>query len=197
VGSRQPPVASLGKSVTKVPSNKQRWWRHILGGAVTILGLVIFLRQVNLAEVLSALAQFDWIYLVWGVGSLAFGYALKIVRWSILLKAAGANATFLNCSAPFLGSIALNNLLPLRVGDVVRALVFPKSMGITKSTATSSLIVERLIDIMTLLLSLAIGLFAIQTIAIPSELKVTAITLASIGGVVLTLGFFFSRCEGR
>lgn len=90
--------------------------------------------------------------------SLALGYMLRILRWSMMLRSTGARATFSDCCAPFLGSIALNNILPFRLGDVVRALVFPRSMGITRIIATSSLFVERLVDLMTLLVSLAIGL---------------------------------------
>lgn len=174
-----------------------RWFKHLAGAGVTILCLVVFMRQVNVSDVLDALAHFHWAYLVFGILSLAVGYALRIVRWSMMLKAAGANTTFRNCCAPFLGSIALNNVLPLRLGDVVRALVFPRSMGITKTTATSSLIVERLVDLMTLLASLAIGLFAIRAIAIPEALKASAVSLAIIGGIVLALGFFFSGALGR
>lgn len=175
---------------------KQRWGKHLLGGGITFLCLFVFFRQVDFSEVLVAFTQFEWAYLILGVASLALGYVLRIIRWSMMLKATGADATFGNCSAPFLGSIALNNILPLRIGDVVRALVFPKSMGITKTTATSSLIVERLIDLMTLLASLAVGLLAIQAITIPPELKATAITLATIGGVALSLGFLFSKALG-
>jgi len=176
---------------------QKRWGKYLIGGGITLLSLFIFIRQINIADVLEALTNFQWPYLILGVISLAFGYAMRIFRWSIMLKATGADATFRNCSAPFLGSIALNNVLPLRMGDVVRALVFPKSMGITKTTATSSLIVERLIDLMTLLASLAIGLFAIQAITIPPELKTSAVTLALIGGVALTLGFLFSGVIGN
>lgn len=175
---------------------QQRWAKHLLGGGITLLCLYIFFRQVDFSEVLVAFTQLQWAYLILGVAALAFDYVLRIIRWSMMLKATGAEATFGNCSAPFLGSIALNNVLPLRIGDVVRALVFPKSMGITKTTAISSLIVERLIDLMTLLASLAIGLLAIQTIAIPLELKATAITLATAGSVVLSLGFLFSKALG-
>jgi uncharacterized protein (TIRG00374 family) len=175
----------------------RRWTKHLIGGGVTFTCLFVFFRQVNFTEVLAALKNFQWAYLILGMASLVFGYALRIIRWSMMLKATGAGATFGNCSAPFLGSIALNNVLPLRLGDVVRALVFPKSMGITKTTATSSLIVERLIDLMTLLVSLAIGLFAVQTIAIPPELKASAVTLASIGGVALSVGFLFSGALGN
>lgn len=178
-------------------SGRQRWGKHLLGGGITLLCLFVFFRQVNFSDVLDALTNFQWGYLVLGVTSLAIGYALRIIRWSMMLRATGACTTFGNCSAPFLGSIALNNVLPLRLGDVVRALVFPKSMGITKTTATSSLIVERLIDLMTLLASLAIGLFAIQAIAIPEELKTSAVSLAAIGGVVLAMGFLFSGSLAR
>lgn len=173
------------------------WFKHLAGAGITVLCLVVFLRQVNVADLLDALAHFHWVYLVAGVASLSVGYALRILRWSMMLRAAGANVVFRDCCAPFLGSIALNNVLPLRLGDVVRALVFPRSMGITKTTATSSLIVERLVDLMTLLASLAIGLFAIRAIAIPEALKASALSLAIIGGIVLALGFFFSGALGR
>lgn len=173
------------------------WFKHLAGAGITVLCLVVFIRQVNVPDLLDALAHFHWAYLIAGIASLAVGYALRIVRWSMMLRATGANATFRDCCAPFLGSIALNNVLPLRLGDVVRALVFPRSMGITKTTATSSLIVERLVDLMTLLASLAIGLFAIRAIAIPEALKASAVSLAIIGGIVLALGFFFSGALGR
>jgi uncharacterized protein (TIRG00374 family) len=175
----------------------KRWFRHLTGVGITLLCLVIFFRQVNFSEVLNAFSNFRWSYLILGIGSLTSGYALRIVRWSMMLKAAGAHTTFSNCSAPFLGSIALNNVFPLRLGDVVRALVFPKSMGITKTTATSSLIVERLIDLITLLASLAIGLFSVQVVEIPVELKASAVSLSMIGGVILVLGLLFSRSLGR
>lgn len=172
--------------------NKHTWGKSFVGVSITFLCLFVFFRQINFSDVLHAIANFHWVYLVLGVVSLALGYALRIIRWSMMLKATGASATIRNCSAPFLGSIALNNILPLRLGDVVRALVFPKSMGITKTTATSSLVVERLIDLMTLLICLAIGLFAIHAVVIPMKLKSLAVTLAIIGGVALTLGFLFS-----
>ena len=183
--------------MTKKHLYQKQWGRHFIGGGVTLLCLFVFFRQVNFTDVWTALKNFNWAYLILGLASLAFGYFLRIVRWSIMLNAAEAGVTFSKCSAPFLGSIALNNILPLRLGDVVRALVFPKSMGISKITATSSLVVERLIDLMSLLVSFAIGLFAIQTIAIPSELKASAVTLASIGGLALSLGFLFSGALGR
>lgn len=178
-------------------SSSRRWGKHLIGLFITTLCLVVLFRQINFEDVLEALTRFHWSYLILGVASLSFGYSMRILRWSIMLRATGAATSFAECSAPFLGSIALNNILPLRLGDVVRALVFPRSMGITRVTATSSLIMERLIDLMSLLSCFAIGLFAIQAIAIPAEIKSTAVTLSVFGGITLLLVFLYSAKLAR
>lgn len=179
--------------MTEVAQSKERRWiKHAIGGGITIICLVAIFRLVKFSEVVSALEHFQWRYLLLGVLSLAFGYAVRIFRWSIMLSATGNPVGFKNCAAPFLGAIALNNVLPLRLGDVIRALVFPSAMGVTKTAATTSLVVERLIDLVTLLACLALGILAIQTIAIPPALRQTAIALALLGGIALAIGFFFS-----
>jgi uncharacterized protein (TIRG00374 family) len=134
---------------------------------------------------------------VFGVASLAVGYAIRIFRWSVILGAAGASATWKNCAAPFLGSIALNNVLPLRMGDIVRAFVFPAAMGIRRTIAASSLVMERLIDLMTLLACLAIAVVATQSAHLPVLIKESAITMSIVGGLAMTLGFLFSGSLAR
>jgi uncharacterized protein (TIRG00374 family) len=176
---------------------KGGWLKHAIGLAITVLCVVVIARMVNFNEVVDALEHFHWPYLVLGIAFLSFGYCLRILRWSMLLGATGAPVTFGNCVAPFLGSIALNNVLPLRVGDLVRALVFPTAMGVSKTTATSSLVMERLIDLMTLLCCLAIGLFAIRTAVVPPMIANSAVSLAITGGVVLAAGFLFSGAIAR
>jgi uncharacterized protein (TIRG00374 family) len=171
---------------------RRGWIKHAIGAAVTVLCVLLIARKVNVQQVLNALEHFQWPYLILALGFLAGGYALRILRWSLLLGSAGAPVSFLNCAAPFLGSIAINNVLPLRLGDVVRALVFPAAMGVSKSTATSTLVMERLIDLMTLLCCLAIGLFAIQTVHISPVLASSALIMATCGGVALVGCFLFS-----
>lgn len=179
-------------------SNKKRNWpKYVIGITITVLCLVIIVRQVNIADVISALENFRWEYLAMGISSLAFGYCLRIFRWAIMLSATGTKIKWGTCAAPFLGSIALNNVLPLRLGDVVRAFVFPSAMGISKITATSSLIMERLIDLMTLLGCLAIGLVALSGTHLPPLIAESAVTMAAVGGATLIFGFLFSGFLSR
>jgi glycosyltransferase 2 family protein len=176
---------------------KNGWLKHAIGALITVLCIVMIARQVKLDDVVNAIEHFHWPDLVLGVLFLAGGYALRVLRWSLLLRATGAPVTWRNCLAPFLGSIALNNVLPLRLGDLVRAFVFPNAMGVQKSTATSSLVMERLIDLMTLLCCLALGLYAIKSAHIPPMISESAVSLAVVGGIALTLAFLFSGLLAR
>lgn len=171
--------------------------KHLVGFGITLLCLIVIARQIDLADVAQALEAFEWPYLALGIASLSIGYALRILRWSLMLRASGASARWGNCSAPFLGSIALNNVLPLRLGDVVRALVFPLAIGISRTTATSSLMMERLIDLLTLLGCLSIGILATQGAHIPPMIADSAIVLASVGTVLLVMAFLFSGSLSR
>ena len=173
-------------------NHQKNWKRNIFGLAISIACLIVIFRQINYSEVRSAILNFQWAYLCVGIISLTFGYSLRILRWSVLLKSAGAGISPTKCIAPFLGSITLNNILPMRLGDVIRALVFPSSIGVEKIIAAGSLVMERLVDLMTLLTCLAIGHAVNPAIQFPDWLTKVSLSFASIGGVSLMLLFLFS-----
>ena len=196
-GMRHDRPSGIEKAMTKTPgSKKQGWIRHLAGAGVTVLCLYVMLRRVDIAEAVAAWRYFHWPWLVLGIASVAMGYTFRINRWSVILRAAGVSISFNKCATPFLGSIALNNVLPLRLGDVLRALVFPKAMGISRTDAAGSLVMERVMDLMTLLACLAIGLFAMQPFEIPAEIKASAISLSAAGSIVITMGVVFSTRLG-
>lgn len=153
--------------------------------------------HVDLDKFVSAVASFQWKWLLFGLASLILGYVFRIVRWSCLLRAAGAHVPPSMCAAPFLGSIALNNILPMRLGDVVRALVFPSAIGIGRITATGSLVMERLVDLMTLLVCLVTGLLITSRAQLPEWLVGTALGLTVAGSVFLLFVFLFSGWLSR
>ena len=156
--------------------------RNIAGFAISIACIAFMFWKIDFHQVGTAIASFKWSYLVAGLGALAAGYAMRILRWSVMLRAAGAAVSFSNCVAPFLGSIAMNNVLPARLGDVVRALVFPAALGISKTASTGSLVLERLIDLATILGFLAAALVFHPAVEVPETIKVSVSIL-----VVLTI----------
>ena len=175
----------------------KNWKRNFLGIAISCACLGFIAWQIDINEVRHSISHFRWPYLFWGVLLLAFGYTMRILRWSVLLRAASAKVTIISCAAPFLGSIALNNVLPMRIGDIVRAFVFPNAIGVSKTIATGSLVMERLVDLMTLLACLVIGLVINPKTQLPLWMANTAISLAIVGGVLLLLVFLFSGMLSR
>lgn len=170
---------------------RNRWLKQAIGIAVSIICIAIIFQQIDYDDTVEALKTFQWPFLVFGVCSLALGYILRIYRWSLMLSST-TEVKYKECAAPFLGSIALNNVLPFRVGDMIRAFIFPASMGISKTISTTSLIMERLIDLMTLLVSLTIGVYLIQTIELPAFVEESAVFLAITGSIILILIFLLS-----
>lgn len=178
-------------------SQRGKWASLAFGTLISIACIAFIVQKIDVEQVKLAFQRFEWRYFAVGIGCLTFGYAMRILRWSRILNSAGAQVRFSECAAPFLGSIALNNVLPLRLGDVVRALVFPKSIGVSRTTSTSSLVMERLVDLMTLLLWLAASVMLSQHLSVPGWIKETAMTLAIIGTVMLIAIFLLSGAIAR
>lgn len=175
----------------------RNWKRNAVGILISVACLGIIAWRIDLDEFVRAIASFQWKWLLFGLASLILGYVVRIVRWSFLLRAAGAHVPPSRCVAPFLGSIALNNILPMRLGDVVRALVFPSAIGIGRITAAGSLVMERLVDLMTLLVCLVVGLAMTSKAQLPEWLVGTAVGLTITGSVVLLFVFLFSGWLSR
>lgn len=182
------PLDSLDVPIVK----SRRWGRHALGMLISIICLLFMARKIDFHNLALALSQFQWSYLIYGIFSLSIGYSLRIIRWTLMLKAAGSKVKVTACAAPFLGAIALNNILPLRLGDLVRAFVFPTAIGVDKATATSSLVMERLLDLVTLFACLMLGLVIAKGTQLPDWLANSVVSLVSLSGLALVLVFSFS-----
>lgn len=177
----------LDEPVTRVTPAKGKGGivRLVVGCVLSTICLYFVFRNIKFEEVGRALATFHWPYLIAGIASLAVGYTARIIRWKLLLEACGPRVTAAACASPFLASIALNNVLPFRLGDVVRALIFPAALGVTKTGATATLVLERLVDLLTLLLCLALAAPFFPKEALPASVVDIVIVLAVLGSTAL------------
>lgn len=173
-------------------SYKRSRARSIVGWLVSAGCLALIASKVDLAGAAEALRRFSWPFLLLAFAGLAFGYAIRIVRWALMLRATGTPVSPLQCAAPFLGSIALNNVLPLRAGDIVRGTIFPAAIGVPRAAAISSIIMERLLDLLTLALCLAVGGSVLGEVHLPQWLVNGTILLATTGALALLGVFLFS-----
>lgn len=120
--------------------------RTVVGITLSILLLLWVLRDVSPAEVARELAGADLLLLTLSVVLTMAGFAIRALRWGVLLTPLGQRIPFRPRFAAVMVGFAANNLLPARVGEFARALTLARvtSVGVAASFAT--LVVERIFD---------------------------------------------------
>lgn len=86
--------------------------------------------------------------------------AVRIRRWQVLLGGL-ASAPLPVVGEVLMVGYAVNNLLPARLGEVFRADYAKRRFGISRAAALGSIVVERLLDAILVVMCLAVGLIAL------------------------------------
>lgn len=129
------------------------------GWLVTFIFLYLAFKKLSLNDILVTFELSDKKLLILSCTSFCLGYACRIERWRSMLIHENSKLDFNSCSWPLLISVAANNVLPLRAGDVIRMFAFNKKLNISATLSVSSLFVERLLDLITLLIFLSVALY--------------------------------------
>jgi uncharacterized protein (TIRG00374 family) len=138
--------------------SRRRWAQAAVGLALTLLFLWLALRHIRLEEVAASLRQARAPWVLAALAVFVMGYACRVARWRIMLVAHNPGITFRDCAGPLFASVAANNVLPFRLGDIVRSFGFCRQLGVSQGVAVTTLFVERLLDLVMVLLYLALAL---------------------------------------
>lgn len=160
-------------------------WRRatvLLGLALSLVLLWWAFRDVSLPEMLGHVrAANPW--LLCAAAAAATGtFALRALRWRVLLLPVLRGSSFRSrFSAVCIGFMA-NNLLPARLGEFARVYAFSRAEPIGMSATFASLVVERLLDglILLLLLIPALALVELEAVGTAGLLRHTAVVAAAI-----------------
>lgn len=164
----------------------KRWLRIALGWVIAVVFITLAFRRVSFDAVAQALASARALPLVLALLALAAGFTVRIVRWWWMLRVLEPGLPLRACARPFLVSIAVNNTLPLRAGDVVRAVGFRSALRSSPMAVVGTLLVERLLDVVVLLSLLFAGLLALGQSVVPRPFLIAGmlIGLAATGGLL-------------
>lgn len=134
----------------------KHWGKALLGIVVTVVLLWWALREVTFAEVWANIRVGNFWLLAASVAVGTFGFFIRALRWKVLLAPlgvpTGVRSRFAGVSIGFMA----NNVLPARIGEFVRAYSFSRMEPVSASAAFGSLVVERFMDGVVLLLFLVV-----------------------------------------
>ncbi len=129
----------------------KRWLAPLIGLLVGGGFLYAIATNVDLLQVRNALEGADLRWIALAVLCVLGGYTVRTLRWWLMLRATTPRVRALACFRPFFGSFSLNNVIPLRLGDVVRAFGFTGVLGVDPWTVLGTLVTERLLDLLVLI----------------------------------------------
>ncbi len=166
-----------------------------LGWLVSFVFLYFALRGLSWSSVLEAFAKVSLLTPILMVGVYCLGFILRSWRWKFLLPRGVPIGDSLG--AVVLG-YAANNVLPARLGEIVRAQAIGQKCQISRSLALASILVERVFDGLVLTGLLYVG---IRGSAIPTWASSAGVLgLSLFGGalaVVLLLAVTRSLWEAK
>lgn len=142
--------------------NTRKLLRLGLGVAVAALFIWLTLRHIDGARIAAAMRGARLDLLAAALAVMCVGYACRIVRWQTMLLRANPALRAIDCAGPLMASFAANNVLPFRAGDLMRAFVFNDRLGTTPGSVLATLLVERLLDLLMVILLLGAGLAMFQ-----------------------------------
>ncbi len=139
---------------------KRAHWSALIGVVVSVVLLWWTLRDVSFGEVWEHLREVRPALLVLTVALATATFPLRAVRWRYLLRLEGETLPL----APLWHAAAIgfmaNNVLPARAGEFARAYAARRLTGVRFTTALGSIVIERVLDGVTLVVILIVGAWA-------------------------------------
>ncbi|MGC8780597.1 MAG: lysylphosphatidylglycerol synthase transmembrane domain-containing protein [Anaerolineae bacterium] len=163
--------------------------RRAIEIGVSVAFLALALRGVHLEDLWQALQHASYGWLAPAVLATVLTLAIKAWRWQLLFRPEYQprfGAVFTALSAGYLAS----NVLPARLGEVISVVLLIGEEPVSAARALSTLIVTRLLDLLTLL-AILVGL--LPFVQLPAEMTTAAqgLGLAALlaSGLIVFLSF--------
>ena len=126
--------------------------------AVAAVLLALFLRNVDLVRVMGEIARARPEWLALSLATMFLNLAIRAYRWQYLLHPLG-DVTFGSAFRATAVGFAASTVLPARAGEVIRPYFLARHEHMSATGAFATIILERLLDTVTVLILLASYVF--------------------------------------
>ena len=167
----------------------------VVGLAVSGVFLWLAVRNADLDAVRHALADAEFGPVALAVVALGLGYAFQAARWKRIADT--PDLPLRSFYAMLIGGLACNNVLPVRIGEFLRAGWLSRDARISGGRAFGSVVLDRICDVVMLTVFFAIGLQAVASAAWLVRLGIGALLAVIAIAIVLVLARVYSRRRGQ
>jgi uncharacterized protein (TIRG00374 family) len=167
----------------------------VIGLAVGLIA--VFLRNADLDKVWSAVAAARGDFLALSIALTALTFVIRAERWQYLLGPLGPTK-FRNVFRTTVIGFAASAVLPARAGEVIRPYLLARKEGLSATAAFATILVERVIDLVAVLLLLLAFLLWFdpgvesRDSAVFSAIRFGGLVMAPVAVGALLLMFFMA-----
>jgi uncharacterized protein (TIRG00374 family) len=172
------------------PSQPRVRWHTVLIALLTGGLLWLFFRNVDLAQAWEAVTRAHFGLIAAAIAATFGTYLLRARRWIVLLSPLGP-VRFRTAFRTTVIGFTVIFLLPGRVGEVLRPYLLARQEGLKATSTFATVIVERLLDTVTVLLLFAFAL-PLAGVDVGDRVRLAGILAAAASLVGLALLFVFA-----
>jgi uncharacterized protein (TIRG00374 family) len=159
--------------------------RGILGIAISVAAAYVLLRSVDVGAAVDVLRQANLAIVAVMAVCVVFDVASRAARWRSLLLPIARVRYLRVLGYTFVGYLA-NNVLPARLGELVRSHALGEGEGLSRTTVLGTVVVERIVDTVIVV---GLAALAVLTLGVGGVIS-TAVVLGAgfVGVLVVILG---------
>jgi uncharacterized protein (TIRG00374 family) len=167
-----------------------KYLKFVLIFSVVALLLFFFFKDVNFSEVGNIVKDINPLYpLVFFIGHL-FQYFIRAYRWGIILSPYKKKIPLMTLF-DFTAIGFFLNLLPGRLGEPARGILLARHEKIDKSYGLASVVIERMIDFLMMILIFLVSLFFVNINGSALLLKLQNISFYILPVIILIFLMFY------
>ena len=164
---------------------------------ITISGIALFLvaRSVDISAAWDAMrtAQPGWLALV--LVFVCVDLLTRALRWKLLLSPVG-QVRYQDSLASLMVGYLANNVLPARLGEFVRSHDLGERSGLSKSTILGTIVVERVMDTLVVVVIAAFAIFVLSVRGIVASAVLVGLAVTALLVVAIIVGLVAHRLPG-
>lgn len=169
--------------------------RAVGGAAISVIAIWLVLRSVDVGRAVDVLrgTERGWIGLM--AAFIATDLVVRGLRWQRLVAPIG-HVRYPAMLAYLLVGYLANNVLPARIGELVRSHYLGDREGLSRTTTLGTVVVERVVDFVVVVAIASAAILVLSVRGIVASAVLVGIALAGLLAVAVAVGIAAHRLPG-
>ena len=169
--------------------------RAALGIGISVVALALVVQSVDLGAAWQAIRRADARWLLLLVAFIAADVLLRGIRWRVLLGPVAEVPLRATLGSLLVGYLA-NNVLPARLGELVRSHDLGSRTGLSRSTILGTIVVERVVDTLVVVVIAAIAILVLSVRGVVASAVLVGVAVSGLLVVGIAVGIVAHRLPG-